>query len=161
VRVHTLESQLALPLPRQRVFDFFADAGNLQRITPPWLQFLILTPPPIELRAGARIEYRLRLHGLPLRWCTRIEVWDPPRRFVDCQLRGPYALWEHEHVFTDGTEGTEVADRVRYALPLGPLGGLAHGFVRRDLRAIFAYRRAALRECLLGTRPSAGAPDSL
>lgn len=161
MRVHTLETQAFLPLPRVQVFAFFADAGNLERITPPWLHFLTLTPGPIELRAGARIDYRLRLHGLPLRWRTEIQLWDPPLRFVDRQLRGPYALWEHEHVFTDAAGGTEVADRVRYALPFGPLGELAHAFVRRDLRAIFAFRRTATRECLLGARPSAGAPESL
>ena len=164
MRVHLLEARTQLPLPRAQVFGFFSDAANLERITPPWLHFLILTPGPIELRAGTLIEYQLRLRGIPLRWRTRIEVWDPPTRFVDVQIRGPYALWEHEHVFTDGTGGTAVSDRVRYALPFGPLGELVHAFVRRDLRAIFEYRQEAVRERLLGPPPSeaaAGAQDPL
>jgi hypothetical protein len=147
--VHTLEREQVLPVPPARAFDFFADALNLEAITPPWLRFRVTSRYPIEMREGALIEYRLRLHGLPIRWVTRIEVWDPPRRFVDVQLRGPYALWEHTHTFETAADGVIIRDRVRYALPFGPLGWLAHAlFVRRDLARIFDYRVGAVAEQL-------------
>jgi ligand-binding SRPBCC domain-containing protein len=144
-RVHVLERSQRLPRPADGAFEFYADAFNLEAITPPWLRFRVTSRYPIEMREGALIEYRLRLHGLPIRWLTRIEVWDPPRRFVDVQLRGPYALWEHTHTFEPAPDGVVIRDRVRYALPFGPLGSLAHAlFVRRDLRRIFDYRAAQL-----------------
>jgi ligand-binding SRPBCC domain-containing protein len=105
---------------------------------------------PVEMREGAMIEYRLRLHGLPIRWFTRIEEWEPPVRFVDVQVRGPYALWEHTHTFAPaGPDAVEISDRVRYALPFGLLGRAAHrAFVRRDLRRIFDHRAAAVAAVL-------------
>ena len=142
---HTLVREQRLPGPPQEVFPFFADAGNLEAITPPWLAFSITTPRPIEMRQGALIEYRLRLHGLPIRWLTVIADWEPGVRFVDTQVRGPYALWHHTHEFEPDGDGTLMRDTVRYALPLGPLGVLAHRlFVARDLERIFDYRAAAL-----------------
>lgn len=138
-----LRTRIWLPEPRDRVFEFFADAGNLQLITPPWLRFRILTPRPIAMRNGARIDYRLRLHGVPLRWRSEITDWDPPRRFVDEQLRGPYRAWIHEHEFTERDGGTEVRDRVRYSVPGGSLMDLL--VVRRDVRKIFEYRADKLR----------------
>jgi hypothetical protein len=148
VRVRSFERRQRLQLPAERAFAFFADAHNLEAITPPWLAFEVLSAD--ELREGALIEYRLRLHRVPLRWRTRIAVWDPPVRFVDVQLRGPYALWEHTHTFERaGDEAVIVRDRVRYALPFGPLGSLAHRlFVRRDIERIFAFRQRALAERL-------------
>jgi ligand-binding SRPBCC domain-containing protein len=144
--VHVLERSQRLPRPPDEVFPFFADALNLEAITPAWLHFRVLTPPPVTMAAGARLEYRLRLHGLPLRWLTRIEVWEPPVRFVDVQVRGPYRLWHHTHSFEPHGDGTLMRDRVRYALPLGPLGELAHALlVRRDLDRIFAVRHAVVR----------------
>jgi ligand-binding SRPBCC domain-containing protein len=144
--VHVLERSQRLPRPPDEVFPFFADAFNLEAITPAWLHFRVLTPPPVTMAAGARLEYRLRLHGLPLRWLTRIEVWEPPVRFVDVQVRGPYRLWHHTHSFEPHGDGTLMRDRVRYALPLGPLGELAHALlVRRDLDRIFAVRHAVVR----------------
>jgi ligand-binding SRPBCC domain-containing protein len=140
--LHTLTREQRLDGPPAAVFGFFADAGNLEAITPPSLGFEILTPRPIEMRAGALIEYRLRLRGLSLSWLTRIEEWEPGVRFVDMQLRGPYALWHHTHEFEplEG-RGTLMRDTVRYALPGGPLGALPHAlFVRRELAAIFDYR---------------------
>jgi ligand-binding SRPBCC domain-containing protein len=131
-----------LPGSPSQVFPFFGDAANLERITPPWLRFRVITPRPIEMGAGTLIEYRLRLHGVPLRWLTRIDAWEPPHRFVDRQLRGPYRGWRHEHTFTaDGPDGTLMRDRVEYSLPLGPLGWLADAvLVRRDLARIFDHR---------------------
>jgi ligand-binding SRPBCC domain-containing protein len=144
--VHVLRREQRLPGAPDDVFPFFADAQNLEAITPPWLGFRVVTPRPIDMRAGALIEYRLKLRGVPLRWRTRIAVWDPPRRFVDVQLSGPYRLWHHTHDFEpDGGGGTIMRDTVRYALPLGPVGALAHRLlVRRDLAAIFDFRREAV-----------------
>jgi ligand-binding SRPBCC domain-containing protein len=147
--VHCLEREQLVARPLEEVFGFFSRAGNLERITPPWLQFKLLTPEPIEMRAGTLIEYRLHLHGVPLRWVSRIEEWEHGRVFVDRQLHGPYKLWDHRHEFTALDGATVVRDRVRYSLPLGILGELAHaGLVRRDLRRIFGFRRAAVAQLL-------------
>jgi ligand-binding SRPBCC domain-containing protein len=143
---HTLRREQTLPGTPDEVFPFFADAGNLEAITPPYLRFEIVTPRPIAMGEGTLIEYHLRLHGLPISWLTRIEVWEdthPPLRFVDQQLRGPYALWHHTHEFEAAPEGTLMRDTVRYAIPFGPLGELAHAlFVKRDVNRIFDYRMA-------------------
>ena len=139
-----------LPLPPDDAFGFFADAFNLAAITPPWLGFRVVTPRPVEMSAGTLIEYRLRLHGVPVRWLTRIEEWEPPRRFVDVQVRGPYRHWRHTHSFERAEDGgTVMRDEVRYVLPLGRLGSLAGTlFVRRDLERIFDYRREAVARAL-------------
>jgi ligand-binding SRPBCC domain-containing protein len=134
-----------VPRPRAEVFAFFADAHNLERITPPALRFRILTPSPIALGEGALIDYRLSLFGLPFRWRTRIEAWEPGIRFVDQQLAGPYRRWHHTHTFEDALGGTLMHDRVEYALPLGVVGALAAGWlVRRQVEAIFDHRGAAI-----------------
>jgi len=148
--VHILERRQRLELPVQRAFEFYAQAHNLAVITPPWMSFEVITRGPIEMRPGALIDYRLKLHGVPVRWRTRIEVWEPPVRFVDVQTRGPYALWEHTHTFErDGENAVVIGDRVRYALPLGPLGQIAHAaFVKRDLERVFDYRERAVAERL-------------
>ena len=138
--------------PPDEVFAFFADAANLEAITPPWLHFRILSATPKVLHAGEEIVYRLRWHRLSLRWVTEIAAWEPPVRFVDVQRRGPYALWQHTHGFEPRDGGTAVRDLVRYALPLGPLGRVAHRLiVRRDLDAIFDYRARKVREHFEGT----------
>ena len=149
---HTLRRVQRLPGTPEQVFPFFADAGNLEAITPPWLSFRIVTPRPIDMRVGALIEYRLALHGLPVAWLTRIEEWEPGVRFVDMQLTGPYKLWHHTHEFRpSGDGGTLMTDTVRYALPLGPLGGLAHrALVRRDVERIFDFRARAVPALVTG-----------
>src|SRR4051794_6363525 len=119
MRTHTLAREQFLPVPPAEAFGFFADASNLEAITPPWLGFRIVTPGAIAMAPGTLIEYRLRLHRAPLRWLTRIEDWEPGERFVDVQVRGPYALWHHTHTFERQAEGTLMRDMVRYALPLG------------------------------------------
>lgn len=140
--VYQLKMELWLPRPRPEVFEFFGDAGNLEEITPPWLNFRVLTPQPLVLRAGSLIDYRLKLHGIPIRWQTEIAAWEPPFRFVDRQLRGPYRLWVHEHLFEERDGGTWVTDLVNYA---APGGRLVHRFlVQPDLERIFAYREAAM-----------------
>jgi ligand-binding SRPBCC domain-containing protein len=129
------------------VFAFFADARNLEAITPPFLRFRVVTPHPIRMEAGALIDYRLSLYGAAFRWRTRIEAWEPEGSFVDVQLAGPYRVWRHTHRFEDAPGGTRVTDRVEYALPLGPLGDLAHTLlVRRSLARIFDFRRARIAE---------------
>lgn len=150
MKVHRLERYQRIPRPPGEVFEFFADARNLEAITPAWLRFRIVTPGAIEMAPGALIEYRLRLHGLPIRWLTRIERWEPGRRFVDAQVRGPYRLWHHMHEFEpDGEAATIVRDTVRYALPLGPLGELARqAFVARDLDRIFDHRLASVSKVM-------------
>jgi ligand-binding SRPBCC domain-containing protein len=145
VASHLLTRTQTLPRPRAEVFDFFADAHNLEAITPDFLRFRVLTPGPIAMREGTLIDYRLSLFGVPFGWRTRIEAWEPGVRFVDAQLRGPYRRWHHTHVFEDAPGGTLMTDRVEYELPLGPLGGLAHALVvRRQLDAIFAHRRRVI-----------------
>jgi len=146
VRYHLLRREQVLPASPEEVFPFFADAHNLEAITPPWLGFRVLTPRPVEMRPGALIEYRLRLRGIPLAWLTRIAEWVPGVRFADEQLSGPYRLWHHTHEFEPaGAGGTLMRDTVRYALPGWPLGEVAHALVvRRDLEAIFDHRRDAV-----------------
>ncbi len=142
VRVFTLEREQLLPFAREDVFDFFSNALNLERITPPFLRFRVTTPQPIVLSEGAEIRYRLRLHGFPFGWTTRIDAWDPPFRFVDRQLRGPYRLWEHTHTFEERPDGTLASDRVRYAVWGGAL--IDRLFVRSDVDKIFDYRAERL-----------------
>ena len=141
MKVHKLEREQFLPHPVEQVFPFFADARNLERITPPLIGFRVLGEEPIEMRAGALIQYKLRVHGLPVDWLTRIEEWEPNTRFVDSQLVGPYRLWHHTHTFEERGGGTLMRDTVRYAMPVWPFGELAMPLVRRDLASIFDFRR--------------------
>lgn len=148
--VRTLRFSQLLPQPRAAIFPFFAAAENLERITPPWLHFRILTPTPVAMRRGALIDYRIRLHGLPLRWRTEIAEWEPPVRFVDSQLRGPYRLWVHTHTFTEVPGGTRCDDEIRYAVPGGRLVDVL--FVRAQVERIFAHRQTVLA-ALFGKTP--------
>lgn len=146
MRIHTLRREQDLDGTPDEVFPFFADAFNLEALTPPLLRFRVITPGPIEMRAGTLIQYRLRLRGVPVSWKTLIQEWAPSRRFVDTQLSGPYALWHHTHTFDPlPGERTLMTDTVRYAIGFGPLGEAAHRtLVRRDVEAIFDYRREAI-----------------
>ncbi len=139
-----LHSEILLPKPLQEVFAFFADARNLEKLTPPWLHFEVLTPGPLVMRPGTLIDYRIRLHGLPLRWQSEITAWEPPFRFADEQRRGPYRLWNHQHLFRACGEGTIAEDKVEYAVLGGSL--VNRFFVAPDLERIFAYRRQRLVE---------------
>jgi len=140
---HLLTREQVVSRPRAEVFAFFADAQNLERITPVSLRFHIKSPPPIEMRPGTVIDYDLSLFGVRFGWRTVIERFDPPHSFVDVQARGPYRVWRHTHEIDEVPGGgTRIADRVEYELPLGPLGALAHRlFVARQLRRIFDHRR--------------------
>ncbi len=142
----SFEHQSSVRLPRSvhDVFAFFADAYNLETLTPPWLRFHVLTPRPIEMSEGVKIDYRLHVHGMPIRWQSEITAWEPPHRFVDRQLRGPYRLWNHEHLFRDEDGATVAEDHVVYAVPGGAL--INRLLVARDVKKIFAYRSEKLRE---------------
>lgn len=156
-RDHVLHTRIELPLARSRVFDFFSDAANLARITPPEVGFTIQTPLPIVMGEGTLIDYTIKLRGVPMRWRTRIDRWVPNVEFVDTQLRGPYAKWVHRHTFADnGRGGTIIADEVQYALPLYPFGEIALPLVRMQLRRIFAYREEAVRAVLMPGAASRG-----
>lgn len=141
---YLLTSSLFVRRPRAEVFDFFADARNLEFITPPWLKFNVLTPTPIAMRVGALIDYKLKVRGFPMRWQSEITAWEPPHRFIDEQRRGPYRLWIHEHTFVEQDGGTLVSDRVEYAVPGGAI--VRRLFVAPDLEKIFAFRRERLAE---------------
>jgi ligand-binding SRPBCC domain-containing protein len=141
---YTINAELWLPRPLAEVFPFFSEARNLEELTPPWLKFEVLTPPPIVMRPGLLIDYRIKIHGIPISWRTEILEWDPPHRFVDTQLTGPYTLWHHTHTFTEQDGGTLCRDDVRYR----PRGGALMNwlFVRADVERIFAYRKTRLLE---------------
>lgn len=130
-----------MPLGLDETFAFFSDAGNLERLTPPWLNFKILTPRPIAMREGTLIDYRIVLYGIPIPWRTRIDVWEPGVRFVDRQLSGPYLWWHHEHRFDAVEGGTRVTDHVEY---LPRMRWVSRGLVRRDVERIFGYRQEIL-----------------
>ncbi len=151
MKIFTLEREQVIDRPRAEVFELFADAANLERITPRFLHFRITTPQPIVMGEGTLIDYRLSLFGLPFGWRTRIDRFEPTRCFVDSSVKGPYRLWEHTHTFSDVPGGTRMTDHVRYALPLGVLGVLAHGLVvRRTLARIFDYRARSIAEIFPG-----------
>jgi ligand-binding SRPBCC domain-containing protein len=144
---HILERKQIINRPRAEVFEFFADAGNLERITPPELNFHIITPQPIDIKKGCLIDYQLKLRGIPIIWKTEITQWNPPYDFIDSALKSPYKQWIHLHRFSEGANGeTVMEDIVRYRLPLEPLGDLAHWYVKRELKYIFDYRYRVIEE---------------
>jgi ligand-binding SRPBCC domain-containing protein len=147
---HLYKKSMTLPLPLEQVFSFFAQAENLEHITPPEMHFQYLTPLPIVIRQDALVEYRIRLYGIPMKWQTRIALWDPPHAFIDEQLKGPYALWRHQHLFyEDGKGNTMIDDQVTYALPLSPFGDIIHPIIRMQIERIFNYRQEITRQILL------------
>ncbi len=138
MRDFRFNSQVILQHPREQVFEFFSQAENLNFLTPPWVRFSILTPPPIEMKTGTLIQYRIRVHGIPIRWDSEITQWDPPFRFQDTQRRGPYSQWVHSHIFEEVPEGTLVIDEVEYRVPGGRLVNCL--YVAAELRRIFNHR---------------------
>jgi ligand-binding SRPBCC domain-containing protein len=137
-----------------RVFEFFESPENLERITPGTVGFNILTPKPIRMQAGTVLDYTIRLIGLPVRWTTLISEYDPPRRFADVALKGPYSFWHHTHTFEEAGDATVMTDQIRYALPFGWLGRLVHAlWVRRRLDEIFDYRAQVIQGMLEATDP--------
>jgi hypothetical protein len=146
-KVRTLHREQKVPASLPEVFAFFSEARNLDRLTPPWLHFKVLSQTDRELKAGTLIHYELAWHGIPMRWTTRIEEWRPPTRFVDIQLKGPYGLWHHTHSFEACDGGTLIKDAVQYAVPFGALGDFFAGWmVGRDVRRIFDYRVRQMSE---------------
>jgi uncharacterized protein (TIGR01777 family) len=130
------------PQAAEEIFPFFGDEKNLEAITPPFLHFQVLGKNTPEIREGTLIDYRLSLHGLPMKWRSRVERWEPGRCFVDIQVHGPFRKWHHTHEFLPLGGGTLFSDRVLYRLPFGWLGNILAGWkVKRDVAAIFAYRR--------------------
>jgi len=150
-----LRREQVIPRSIDETFAFFADAWNLEAITPPWLRFRIITPRPIDLREGAILDYRLRLWGVPIRWRTRIQVWQPPHRFVDMQICGPYRWWWHEHTLEPHPEGTRMRDRVEYRATLDSIATPL--FVRSAVECIFNHRMQAIERLLTPTQLRADA----
>jgi len=144
MKTYKFATELQVSAPRAEVFRFFADPRNLERLTPPWLHFEIITPPDIDIEQGTLLDYRLRLRGIPLRWQSEISVWEPPLRFVDRQTKGPYSLWVHEHNFAEHARGTIVGDRVEYAVPGGRL--VQKFFCRPGSRAHFCVPPSNLEQ---------------
>lgn len=147
VKVYRYQEETLVDAPLAEVFDFFSRAENLQRLTPEILRFEILTPMPIEMRAGTLIDYKLRLHGIPMTWRTEITVWEPGVRFVDSQIKGPYRQWIHEHRFQAKGDQTRMWDTVDYALPSVPFAGLVQKlFVEKRVEEIFRYRQQTMAQ---------------
>ena len=152
---YILERKQMIERPIAEVFEFFADAGNLEKITPPELNFKIISPQPIDIKKGAFIDYKLKLRGIPITWKTEITQWNPPNNFVDTALKSPYKQWIHLHTFETGEAGeTIMRDKVRYRLPLEPLGDIAHFYVKKELAYIFDYRCKVIEEIFKGQKPA-------
>ena len=139
------ETKVEIPEKKDRVFSFFSEAKNLERITPAWLNFRILYQSTSEIQEGTVFRYKLKIHGIPCGWETRIENWNPPHSFVDTQTRGPYKKWHHTHEFVSKGQHTLMTDRVEYILPFGYFVQLlATKWVQKNVEAIFSYRKVAI-----------------
>lgn len=150
MKSHTYRTSMRLPHVINDVFPFFCDVRNLQRITPPELHFDIVTNQPIEIVQGTQVDYRLRLYGIQLKWRSQITVWDPPYKFVDEQVHGPFTLWIHTHRFCDDNGSTIIEDNVEYRLPLWPLGDIVFPLIKWQIGRIFSYRQCMIRKLLTG-----------
>ncbi len=146
---HVLEYRQWLPVSLDESWDFMSNAENLEQITPPWLKFKVLKTSTPHLGEGTTIDYRLKLHYIPLKWRSVISSWNPRNGFTDEQLIGPYQSWYHKHTFSSLKNGTLIVDRVEYSLPLFPFGQIAFLFVRSNLAKIFAYRQIKMGENLI------------
>ncbi len=151
MKTYWLKKTIWLAQPRGQVFEFFANPGNLNRLTPAWLNFAIITPETQQMKQGTLLDYRLRIRGIPIRWQSEISLWQPPHRFVDRQIKGPYSLWVHEHTFDERDHGTVVSDQVEYAVPGGSL--VQKFLVAPDLERIFDYRHKVLAELFKPIKP--------
>ncbi len=138
-----------MPVNIGKVFQFFCDVKNLQRITPPGLNFKILTPLQVEILDGTMIDYQMSLFKIPFLWRSKISLWNPPFEFMDTQLKGPYNMWEHTHRFYEENGKTTIEDNVIYRLPLWPVGEVAYPVVRAQLNRIFDYRLATIKQIFL------------
>jgi ligand-binding SRPBCC domain-containing protein len=149
MKTYRISTETLIDAPINTVFDFFSKAENLEQLTPKTLKFKILTPLPIEMKMGALIDYKISIRGIPMRWKTEIAIWEPGKRFVDRQLKGPYKQWIHEHRFVPEGTKTRMFDNVDYALPFGPLGQIVHTlFVKREVEGIFRFREQAITQWL-------------
>jgi len=149
---HIFKTVFSLPLPIEVVFDFFSDAANLEKITPPELEFNIDTPPPIAIKKGTHIDYRLKLWGIPFSWQTEITHWEPPIKFIDEQIRGPFHAWVHTHGFEEIDGHTQISDEVRHRLPFWPLGEIVYPIIRAQITRIFAFRETALKAIIMNQK---------
>ena len=143
-----LEREIVIAQPIEVVFSFFSDASNLEFLTPPWLNFNILTELPILMKAGTQINYELKLHRIPVKWQSDITTWDPPTRFVDEQTKGPYTKWVHSHEFAESSHGILIKDRVEYQVPGGFISNFL--YVGNQLNQIFDYRQQRMQEFFVG-----------
>jgi ligand-binding SRPBCC domain-containing protein len=151
MKLYTITTQLIIQRPLPEVFSFFSKPENLALLTPEHLGFMILTPSPVEMRRGAIIDYTIQQMGIPIRWRSIITAYEPPYQFVDEQLKGPYSFWHHTHTFSESDDGTLIHDVVRYSMPFGVFGRIAHRlFVRRRLEQIFQYRSQIIDKLLSG-----------
>ncbi len=150
---HILTRDLTLDPPIEEVFEFFSNAVNLEKITPPELNFQITTPQPIDIKKDTLIDYKLKLRGIPISWQTIISEWNPPYSFTDEALKSPYKQWIHRHTFAENEAGrTDIIDEVRYRLPFEPFGDLMHWYVRGELDYIFDFRQKSVAEILLSDK---------
>lgn len=153
MKKYILETETILDMPLDEVFPFFADAHNLNRVTPPWLDFEIISDRDMGMNVGTQVQYRLKLHGIPVRWRSEITEWDPPNKFTDTQIQGPYRLWVHEHIFRPDADKTIMRDRVTYSVPGWIFAPLIHSvFVKRDLDRIFSYREKIFKRIFSSSR---------
>ena len=142
---HIFHTSFDISQKIEAVFQFFSDAANLEKITPPELEFFINTPPPIVIQKGTLIDYRLKLWGVPFKWRTEITHWEPPIKFVDEQISGPYHTWIHTHRFEEIDGSTRISDEVKHRLPLWPLGEIAYPIIRAQINRIFTFREKAIK----------------